>query len=251
MANKYEMKIAALISKAESTTPEEAAALMQRAEEMMVKYGIEQAIIDERRRLGGVTEDIVKEHLDFTGTYAHSYVMMGHYSIIALGTVKTMLAKVTVIKDGQYKKGERLYIVGYESDVRQAKLLVASIQLQCASAMSLWWDYMPSYEKEWIKGSMRTNEKKGFIEAFGIGVYHRMKAARDRQLRVTGNGAELVMAGREKRVQDFVDKQTTRRTEPKKPKGFGLGRIAGNEAGGKANTGEVELSEANYEGIGA
>ena len=63
--------IAKLLAKAEQTTPEEAEALTEHAERLMVKYGIEQARIDERRaRLGQTQEEIVKERMLFTGAYA-------------------------------------------------------------------------------------------------------------------------------------------------------------------------------------
>jgi len=63
--------IAKLLAKAERTTPEEAEALTEHAERLMVKYGVEQALLDERRaRLGQTREEIVQERMLFTGTYA-------------------------------------------------------------------------------------------------------------------------------------------------------------------------------------
>lgn len=51
--DKVSERIALLLNKAERTTPEEAEALTAAAEKLMLKYGIEQAHIDAKRRAAG------------------------------------------------------------------------------------------------------------------------------------------------------------------------------------------------------
>lgn len=61
--------VARLLAKAEQTTPREAEALTEHAERLMVKHGIDQALIDEKRaRRGQATEPIVTEAVLLSGT---------------------------------------------------------------------------------------------------------------------------------------------------------------------------------------
>ena len=80
--------IAKLLAKAESTTPEEAEALTEHAERLMLKYGIEQARIDEQRfRDGGAQDEIVQEQMLFTGAYARDIRELGALIAHALGSL--------------------------------------------------------------------------------------------------------------------------------------------------------------------
>ncbi|MGO1920858.1 MAG: DUF2786 domain-containing protein, partial [Microbacterium sp.] len=83
--------IAKLLAKAESTTPEEAEALTEHAERLMVKYGIEQARLDARRaKLGQAREEIVQEQMVFTGSYARDIRELGGNVAFALGSIRPM-----------------------------------------------------------------------------------------------------------------------------------------------------------------
>src|SRR5690606_33971635 len=85
--------ITKLLAKAESTTPEEAEALTEHAERLMLKYGIEQARIDEQRaRRGEAQEEIVKERMLFTGAYARDLREIGIRVAAALETVTPLQA---------------------------------------------------------------------------------------------------------------------------------------------------------------
>lgn len=86
--------IAQMLSKAESTTPEEAEALTAAAERMMIKYAIDQATIDARRALEGkASEQIVKRKIEFFGMYRQDLLSLGHSVATALGQIRTFQSK--------------------------------------------------------------------------------------------------------------------------------------------------------------
>ncbi|WP_193597557.1 DUF2786 domain-containing protein [Microbacterium sp. YJN-G] len=154
--------IAKLLAKAEKTTPEEAEALTEHAERLMVKYGIEQAHVDERHgRLGQSREPIVQERMLFTGTYARNLRGTGASVALALETVRPLVAE-------QPGGGSLLYLVGFAPDVRQARMLTASLQLQAMVAMRAWWlSVRDAYR--WDSESEKRRARSGFIRGFAAG----------------------------------------------------------------------------------
>src|SRR5690554_6811468 len=104
--------ITKLLAKAESTTPEEAEALTEHAERLMVKYGIEQARLDTRRAEAGRTrEEIIQDRMLFAGAYARDIRELGAGIALALGAIRPMYGDAS---------GGTLYLVGFASDVQQA-----------------------------------------------------------------------------------------------------------------------------------
>ncbi|WP_022883588.1 DUF2786 domain-containing protein [Glaciibacter superstes] len=224
--------IAKLLAKAEQTTPEEAKALTEHAERLMVKYGIEQARIDERRaRLGQTQEEIVKERMLFTGAYARDMRELGGGIALALGTLRPLHAKHP---DG----GSILYLVGYTSDVQQARVLTASLQVQAMVAMRSWW----AAEREvyrWHSESDKRRARSSFVRGFGVGAAGRIRENRRTIIEDAGKGTDLVLASRRDRVDAVVDAMTTRRARGRggaDAVSFYNGHRSGREAmtGGKA-----------------
>ena len=227
---KIEERIAQLLAKAESTTPEEAEALTEHAERLMIKYMIDQATIDARRaKAGEASEKIVEVKLDFTGAYRPELLNLGWNVIRNLGTLRGM--EYT----GGTDKVFSLWIVGFESDVEQAKLLLDSLQLQAAVAVREWWKTSKGiYASE--SAYDQEKHRRSFVYGFGTGVGARLRENRSTAVQAVSKGTELVLVSRQDKVDAHMDAKSLRKGRAKGA--FGGGSVAGYEAGKKANTGE-------------
>ena len=219
--------IAQLLAKAESTTPEEAEALTEHAERLMVKYGIEQARIDERRgRLGEEREEIVQERITFAGTYARDMRELGTCVALALETVCPLHAEGA---------GSLLYLVGHASDVQQARTLTASLEVQAMVAMRAWWAHHRDVYRL-CSESDRRRARSGFIRGFAAGAAGRIRESRRVIIDEAGSGTELVLASRRDRVDAAVHRMTTRRGRARHGADAGA-YMHGHRSGSQAQTG--------------
>jgi hypothetical protein len=225
--------IAKLLAKAESTTPEEAEALTEHAERLMVKYGIEQARIDERRgRLGQAGEEIVQERIMFTGSYARDMRELGTGIALALGTLRVLHAELGA--------GSLLYLVGYASDARQARALTASLEVQAMVAMRAWWALHRDRYRHFTEGDRR-RARSGFIRGFAAGAAGRIRDSRRVIIAEAGSGTDLVLASRRERVDAVVDKMSTRRARGRQGADAGA-FVHGHRSGSQAHTGERSVT---------
>lgn len=223
--------ITKLLAKAESTTPEEAEALTEHAERLMVKYGIEQAMLDAKRDgADELREEIIQERMLFTGVYARDMRELGAGVGLALGSIRPLY--------GDDANGGILYLVGFESDVRQAKLLIASLEVQAMIAMRTWWKLERDlYQRH--SESMRRRARSGFVRGFGIGAAERIRETRHTVIEEASSGTELVLVSRSARVDEHLGGIPTKRARARQPASaaaFVHGRISGRESntGGRA-----------------
>ncbi|GAA4783398.1 DUF2786 domain-containing protein [Microbacterium gilvum] len=225
--------IAKLLAKAESTTPEEAEALTEHAERLMVKYGIDRARIDARRaREGRSQESVVMERMLSTGAYARELRDLGAIVADALGTLRPLQAEPA-------GAGAILYLVGFSSDVQQALVLIESLRVQALVAMRRWW----SRERDawrWASESERRRARRGFILGFGVGAAARIRENRRVVVEEAGTGTELVLASRRARVDAYVDTLATTKARSRRS-ADGRGFASGHLSGRAANTGEAAL----------
>ena len=200
--------IAKLLAKAESTTPEEAEALTEHAERLIMKYGIEQAQIDERRgRLGQTREQIVTERMLFRGVYAKDLREIGIGVAMAFETVRPLV--------GEFPPVSALYLVGHESDVRQAQTLTASLEVQAMVAMRDWWlTHRDLYARH--REGERRRARSGFLRGFAVGVMNRIAESRRVVVDESAAGTDLVLVSRRTRVDAAVDEMATRAARPRR-----------------------------------
>lgn len=161
-------RIALLMRKAESTTPEEAEALMEHAERLMVRHGIDQA----RAAAAAVgrdvkPEEIVRRRIDFSGVYAAALGQIGCDITYAYGVTCPLIAR--------WPGGARLTIVGFESDAMAVESLVSSLVLQARVALDQWWARMKrAGEVDWLRPSERTKARRDYLIGFGLGAASRL-----------------------------------------------------------------------------
>jgi Protein of unknown function (DUF2786) len=231
MNAKYVDRIQALLAKAESTTPEEAELLTAKAEELMLKYGIEQAMLESRS--GVKAEQIVKRHIDFEDSYGTQRMMAAHHIAQAYGNGSIRTLKMTLGRAYH----QRLYLIGFESDVDQAILLINSLNLQAAVALRAWWSGFA--DKKYLTSSEQYIEKRTFIEKFGMGAAHRITASRAKVVEESGTGTELVLRDRASLVDDWMrENQRVGKARASRASQGYYGGGAGYRAGKNANVGQ-------------
>lgn len=223
--------IAQLLAKAESTTPEEAEALMEHAERLMIKYGIEQAVID-AKRAGGSTkaEKIVTETLNFEGVYRGEMINLGFAIVSSLGSLRAL-------RNGNSgAKVVTLWIIGFESDVAQAKQLIASLEVQAMVAMAAWWKGSKE-DFYWNTALEKSKARRAFINGFSSGAGKRIRDSRATIIQEAGTGTEMVLVGRDQKVQAYMDENIRARRSRAGMASDHRATGQGFAAGQRANTG--------------
>lgn len=230
-----ENTIAKLLAKAEGTTNQhEAEAFMAKAEELMLKHGVERAQL-EAKQVGTTrkTTPIVTKRIrikDGSG-YALGFLAIGH-EVGPVFNLRTLQSSVSGSND------KVLWFVGHEDDVADATTLFTSLMAQAQPAAVAWWrteGKAAHVESRW--GYKPTDNdaylaRREFIFGFARGAGQRLRETRNRVV-AESSGAELVLVDRSKAVDQWVEanlqigkgRATNRRT------GGADARSAGTKAG--------------------
>ncbi|QZD98641.1 hypothetical protein SEA_JEMERALD_53 [Microbacterium phage Jemerald] len=229
--------IAQLLAKAESTTPEEAEALMEHAARLMKKYMIDQAVIDERRaKAGQKSEKIVEEPISFTGAYRGEMLNLCNSVVYGLGTLRGMQSTAR-------NKVFTFWLVGFESDVAQAKLLINSLQVQAAVAVRAWWK---EHKEEYRFDTAYDQEKarRSFVHGFGTGAGMRIREQSLQTVQEASKGTDIVLVSRKGRVDDHMDEKAgLKAARQRKATAGGSAAGYGYQAGQRANTGSKVVDQ--------
>lgn len=230
-------KIAKLLAKAESTTPEEAAAITERAEHLMMKYSIDQAVLNARRAASGerVDEKIIRFTFEFTGTYHRGLLYTFEQISGALGF------KVSFRRGSNWSS---MTIMGFESDIENGKLLITSLQLQLTAALTAWWK---NYDgKEWMTPMQKFKARRSFMYSFADGVVYRVWIRRRKLLEeaeVSSPGTELAVRDRNQILTDAYEALGVKTVKIKIEVTDVDALVNGYEAGKNADTGDTRLDK--------
>lgn len=227
-------RIAALLRKAESTnSPEEAEALTAKAEELMIKYSIEQADLEQKGQQ--VAADVAAFSFKLSMTEAFAKVMITY---LANGVVNALKTSRLFIHRGESKA---YTLVGAERDVEAAKQLIDSLMAQALSQMKAWWN------TEGAALGLKTMERKDqvvakrqFLVSFSLAATERLVELHTKVMEST-TGSELVLVGQLNRVDSYVA-ETMRVSKANRAttlKGSVYGREAGHAAGMRADLGNT------------
>lgn len=228
--------IAQMLAKAESTTPEEAEALTEAAEKLMIKYAIDQSVIDARRaKKGEASEKIVEERLNFTGAYRGELIHLSWMVANGLGNLRAMQST-----GGNNGKVFSIWIIGFESDVAQAKILIESLQIQAAVAVREWWKTNKViYENE--SAYVQEKSRRSFVHGFGTGAGQRIRSNRNQAVEEVSTGTALVLVSRKAQVDAHMDEKSLRKGRARTATGYDGAAGHGYAAGQHANTGEKSV----------
>lgn len=233
-----EDKIALLLAKAESTTPEEAEALTEHAERLMLRHGIEQAAVAAARAGREVRpEPVVEVKVPFTGVYARALVTLGSAVAHAYGTVRTYFLQIR----GQ--TSSTLVLVGHESDVRAVETLVTSLVLQGRVALDRWWKALRTDPRtDLLSGSERTSLRRDYLMGFGQGAADRLRSTREvvlAEAEEASPGSTLALVDRGRAVDAYLADLGLRRGRRVR---VGGGYDVGRRDGRRADVGTTQVA---------
>lgn len=238
---KYEDKIAALLAKANdpAATPEEAETYSRKAEELMVRWGISDALLDAKRRgQRKAAEKIIEKRIRLSGSFVRAEVLIGFAAGRGLGNVRVLKS------NGRPSEGtmvQYVWFIGFESDVQRAVTLFESLRLQAAAARLHWWRGFE--DKAIMTNNQQYLAKRQFIASFAQTVEARLVEMRTETVEQAAQdkSTALVLVDREERVNEFVSANY----KVKAGRGINGGNlasaIAGRRAGREANLGGTEV----------
>ena len=195
MPSDYARKIKALLAKAKSTTHEEERKLYQRrAEQLMVKWGVDDAMLAAEE-----DREIVTEQFTVSMQPVGGWCVLLDNIAKGLGTVR-VLASGELVGDFVI-----LYLVGHRSDVSRLKMFWDLIHPQAENALQTYWDryiyFMPPTEA--ILDWLAISKKAQFLASYGNSVGARLRE--EQHQASTSLGTDLVLVDRKKKVDDYVE----------------------------------------------
>ena len=213
-------RIAALIDKAESSSyPEEAEAFMAKAQELMARHAIDEAMLDAAR---GSTEEITQVDLLIVAPYASAKSLL-------LGSV-AQANRCRVVSASRPGGRQFCTMVGFETDIRHARSLYLSLSHQAVRFM---------LDAPTPPGDTARRFRHSFLLAYAMRIGERLAEAnqtarndaqQEQLTRPVGRSVSLVMASREAKVdralKEAFPRLRTRRVSSSSGAGHASGRAA-------------------------
>ena len=223
--SRYATKIAALLAKAQSTdSAAEREAFTEAAERLMVKWGVDDAMLDAAADSRAPRAKIEQRRYRVEGTSAALLAELVASRVVAgLGPMRGLISRGSPY----------WWAVGYTDDLARVEMYVPHIVRQARAG---WKTHLRShYANE--------RDRVAFFDAFGWAVRGRLEKMFREEVPepASGGGAALVIANRADAVDEFVNVPTAR---PRRAFGH-TGATAGYEAGMAA-----DLSAGALEGAG-
>jgi hypothetical protein len=237
----YADKIQKLLAKAESTTPQEAELLFAKAQELMAKYAIDEAMLASARKGETADNPYVEEEFPVVGIYRFALSQVVFIALKSAGlhvfqyggknprTVAGRLYKETVVLVG----------CGLKSDVDRVRVLATSLMLQALRAENAWWE-VKQHDFAFLDKKEQHYQRRQFLFSFAAGVQEKINAANIRARRSAeeehGSGVALVLRDKALAVQEEFEqrhpdlKQSKSRTKAGGWDAHNSGKAAGRNA---------------------
>lgn len=229
MTNKQDArldKIQKLLRKAEGTgTEEEAAAFFAKAEELMTKYAIDDAMLQASGKME--REEVSTKHVKIASTYFDPDRML----ISGIGRAHN-------VKLLQNKQGKYVVLVGFPSDIENTIMLYNLLQVQAARFAREAMRNEP--ESRYGTAMDQYVWRRSFREGFASRVAERLKEQKERTTEEavkaqTGSGMELVLVDRKKQVDQFFSAMGKGKVRGGNTRYNGSAGAAGRRAGNRAD----------------
>lgn len=217
-------KIRALLDKAESTAtmfPAEAEALTAKAIELMERYRIDEAMIQDAAPLQDRGKIVEVEFSVGAGPYVNARVQLA-YEVAKAHSVKTLISN-------DYA-GKTVYLIGYETDVFVTEMLYTSLLVQATKAL----------KSQDVKSKKRTFEHGrtftlSFLISFASRIGERLREAN----KVVSDDVDSTSDGQSKRSVALVLADRSDDVEAEVMRRYGKVPPARPHSGGKSYNGYV------------
>lgn len=218
-------RVLGLLDKADSTEFEaEAEALRERAERLILTYGIERAMLAAK---GEVTDEVTTIEIKFEDPFSNQKADLLHFIADALNC--KAIGHRPVDSRGRTVRGSKkmakAVVVGYASDLEQVELLYTSLLLQSARKVAL---------VQGLSAGDTRSLRSSFLYGFSVRAGERLTELYRRTTReVGGTGAALVLVDREAKVDAAVRQLAPRMSTSRRryyPDPYEAGVAAANSA---------------------
>jgi hypothetical protein len=237
-------RVQKLLRKAESTTPEEAEALMQKAEQLMAQHAISEAMLAEG---GKLDDEIIMRRIDMKGSY--------HLGLSALGFA---VGRGYGFRLMQSKRSNATGVIwiGWKRDVDKAEVILTSLLIQQERAAR---EYMKRTGEgfEFMTAFEKFNAKRSFMVGFADGVEEKLIAARNvakkdyaKETGTTSSSMELVLVSRSEQLDKYYDKIPKGKARASRTSYDGSAAGQGRVAGRNADTGGTGVGGGTRGSIG-
>lgn len=218
-------RIASLIDKAESTSfPEEAEAFMAKAQELMARHAIDEAMLDAAR---GSTDEITQVEMTIGAPYASA-----KSSLLNVVAASNRCRLVVANRPG----GRVLCLLfGFDTDIRHTRSLYLSLSHQAVRFM---------LAAPLPPGDTPRRFRHSFLLAYAHRIGERLEEAdalarsdaeSEQFARPTGRSVSLVMANREAKVDRAVSEAFPRLTTKRVSSSSGGGHASGRAAADRSS----------------
>lgn len=234
MSDKQVDRINALLAKAEAAaTQEEADIYNAKASELMIRYGVEQAMLAAARGEHDKREEIVKQVVTFKGQFAMAHMRMAWDIAQSLSG-----GSISGFKIKHYRgAGVDLTLVGFESDIDNARAMIASLMLQCESEMFDWWEDNRDYYYGYDKVVARRSFISGYSGEACRKIRNVYRKVREEKVAESESTA-VALVDRKKQVQNYMDDNfSLSKARSSYSRSDAGGRSAGRAAGARADVG--------------
>jgi hypothetical protein len=232
-------KVRKLLAKAEDPgcTPAEAAALNDKAAELIAKYGVDQALLA-----------VARPEADPVGDA--TIAVHPPYALDKAGLLATVAGamRCRTVRRKEWQRGGGyaylMHLFGAASDLERAELLYTSLLVQAsyglASAEVPGWEAPAAFRRSWLAG---------FTRAVGARLHQAELRAHEGASAASGPSLALVLADRSDRVDRRVAQVYPRlgRSSPRRLSGSGL--AGGVAAGQRADLGGVRVGGQRVRGL--
>lgn len=223
-------KIQKLLNKAQgASTEDEAAAFFAKAEELMQRYAIDDAML---RARGDMVEDTLEDRkVKIPSTYFAADIQL------LLGIAVANDCRVLQNKGGGYA-----YVLGYSSDIDSVLLLFQLLQVQSARfAREALRDeptfgYTKMDEYVW-----RRSFRFGFAQRVSGRLHEQKERTKVEATKTHGSGMELVLVSKKDKVEDFYNGRAGGKARDGNMRGDFAGKAAGRAAGDRADIGNKRV----------
>jgi hypothetical protein len=252
----YADKIAKLLRKAESTSSShEAESLVAKAQELMTKYAIDEAMLAAARKGKPSADTIVTEEFVSTGNFLVAFGNLCHH-LVQNNDCKAVLIQNSprTIGDKTFKNTYILKVTGFKSDVDRIRLLYTSLHVQAVRFEGAWW------KENKIRYAHPDLKRQGFLDrrqflfSYADRIGERVAEGKAAGIKAAqkehGTGMELVLASKaEKVLAKYEEMYPNLRTVKQRQQGGSYhSHEAGREAGGRADLGDPKLANQRAAG---
>jgi hypothetical protein len=200
--DKWTERITKLLAKAQRAgTPEEADAFYTKAHELMIKWSIDEAML---QQTGSSTDELVRESYDMKrngmfATFVDLWVAVAYNNDV----------KLLVRKPSQFHV-PGVELIGWKSDIEKVKILWTSLLIQMQRERNM---AMPGWIKElpnWSNSAEAGRFRKSFNVGYARRISQRLRETKDRvrgeaTSASDGSGVALAIRDRSQAVDDFFN----------------------------------------------